>query len=365
MGNRQGNNFDFIRFVAAVLVIITHSQGLLGNGDCDALCEISRGTMQLSHLGVAVFFTISGYLIVKSYLSSDSVMAYLWRRFLRIFPALAVVMVLIVFVLGPCLTTLQLSDYFGNSYTYLPLLSISLYRLYLNLPGVFESNPHSAAVNGPLWTLAYEFSCYLLVVVAGLTGLLKKRLWLLIVFGLGLALRIYLGAKLTIYSYSTPYLLGLNIMYVFEWGMYFLAGALVYLYRDKINLNLYWFLALLVLLVVAIFVNEQYGRVVWMLFIPVMVFAFAFLQGPLNHFSKMGDFSYGIYIIGFPVQQTIIYLTGGKISTWQLFFYTMIILLPLAALSWHLIEKRALSYRNLVGGKDKAAGAVDLNHTKA
>lgn len=342
-GIRSQNNFDIIRLVAATMVIITHSFALLGLGDSDGLSSITKGALQFSHLGVAVFFTISGYLITQSAQHSKSITGYLWRRFLRIFPGLAAVLFICAFLLGPLVTTLQWNEYYTNADTYRFLLTISLYKLSLQLPGVFELNPQTQAVNGSLWTLAYEFSMYIGVLIVFFLGILNKR-WYLLAFGtLLLLLRIYLGRKYFIYNYSSPLLLGLNIMYCFEWSMYFISGMLFYLFRQEIRYKFSLILALLTLYVIATIVDQN--RIMNYFLIPYVVFYIGFFKKTV---SLNNDLSYGIYIYAFPVQQTLIHYFGVDINPYLLMFYTVAIVIPIAYCSWRWIEKPALNYKKII-----------------
>ncbi|MCW3127394.1 MAG: acyltransferase [Bacteroidetes bacterium] len=343
----SGNNFDFIRFIAASLVIITHSQALLGQGDCDLLCRITGGTVMFSHLAVAIFFTISGYLIAQSLASSKSYRSYLWKRLLRIMPGLITVMVLIVFVLGPIVTTVPLREYFSSGKIWSVLGSISMYRLDLHLPGVFTHNFESA-VDGSLWTLSYEFTFYLLLLVAFSVGIFRQRMVLLIGWALLFALRAYLGNKIYFYDKCYSFLLNHNIEYLVEWALYFGAGTITFLYKDVVKFNVWIFLATVVLLCGAIFIGAPMGRLACYLCIPYIIFYLGFLPGPLHQFGRYGDFSYGIYIYAFPVQQTIIHYAHGRLGVGSLMILSFVCTLPLAALSWHLVEKRALQFKNYV-----------------
>ena len=133
------NNFDFLRLLFATFVIITHSYPLSGTIECDWLCEITNSKMLFSYLGVRGFFIISGYLIFQSLLRSKGLVDYYWKRFLRLFPALLLVLLLTV-ILAPLVYDSNVS-YLSNpsiySYVY---KNMSLYRLQYTIPGVFENN---------------------------------------------------------------------------------------------------------------------------------------------------------------------------------------------------------------------------------
>ncbi|PWJ56012.1 acyltransferase-like protein [Dyadobacter jejuensis] len=148
------NNFHLIRFIAAVLVIYGHTYPLMGLGNLDHIQLWSGGLFPTAHMGVCIFFSISGYLIAQSLLGSSTLVQYSWKRFLRIMPGLIVLALFTILLIGPLVTTLSTSGYFHNPDTYAYIRIIKLFPAYPDqLPGVFKELPLSL-VNGSLWTLA-------------------------------------------------------------------------------------------------------------------------------------------------------------------------------------------------------------------
>lgn len=345
---RTSNNFDFIRLFAAILVIITHSYTLKGSNDVDVLFKLTSGSIQFSHLGVAIFFVISGYLITQSSISSPSWKSYFWKRILRLLPGLFVVLSLCVFVLGPIFTTLPIKNYFANGETSKFMLSVFIYFKNYSLPGVFENNPVDA-VNGSLWTLAYEFTLYVFVMIAGQIGLVKRRNILLLIWVLFLGIRIFLGNRYFWFSYASPYTFGLNIKYLFEWSFYFLSGILFFHYRDRKIIDFRIIVCLfLTYTIFALWKQTEILNILNYLLIPFLIMYFSFLPSKVSKLAKFGDFSYGIYIYAFPVQQTLIYVNNNRISVVTLILLSVLITLPFAVLSWHFIEKKALKLKHLI-----------------
>ncbi len=339
---RFQNNFDFLRIFAALTVIFSHSYALLGSSDTSSdpvmiLTGISTG----GTFAVGIFFVISGYLITKSWERGPHVFKYLKKRVLRIFPALIVVVVLTVFLLGPFVTTLSLNDYFRNPQTWNYLRTIYLYYLARGgasrfvLPGVFVNNPYPGApVNGSLWTLPFEFSMYIVVLLLGLVGLVKKRLVVIPLFLFGILLQIIVPVR------PLPYLSSDNVF----WSTCFIGGMVLYLYRDKIRLD--YKIVLLSLFIWALSFHTAYGLYVSSLVLPYLVIYFAFLRTPrLHRVAKYGDFSYGLYIYAFPIQQLIIYFLVDTLTPARLFGLSIIATFPAAVLSWFLIESRALKFK--------------------
>lgn len=346
-GSRSANNFDAIRLIAASLVIVTHSYTLTGSKEVDWLETVTSGALSFSHFGVAVFFSISGFLITQSAFRSKSWKDYLWRRSLRIFPGLMVVLLLTAFVLGPILTSLSFREYFSHPLTYKHLLSVLLYIKNYALPEVFSSNT-VRGVNGSLWTLSYEFTLYIVVIVSFLLGALQQRHLLAVVWIAMIALRIYMGQKYFWYSYSSPYLLNQNMMYMYEWSLYFLSGMLIFLYSDNFRPNLWIAIILGLTYVLAAYSkNTELIRLLNYVAIPGILFYLCFVPSVAGSLSNIGDFSYGVYIYAFPIQQTIIHCAQQNISVGMLIVLSLLLTYPFAIASWFLIEKKSLNYKKI------------------
>lgn len=346
--SRTNNNFDILRLTAACFVIITHSYALSNNGEQDVLSELSKGALSLSHLGLVMFFVISGYLIINSSLYSASWKSYLWKRILRLLPGLLGVLLLSAFLLGPLMTNLSINDYFNDPSTYKHLYTLSIFNIsHLTLPGVFEKNT-SKAVNGSLWSLQYEFTLYLVVLLLTFLGLYKKRYLILVAWIFLFSFRIFIGDKYYWYCYSSHYLLGLNIVSLYEFSFYFLSGVLVYLFKDRLYFN--WKIVLVLISIYSFFAwNDEVKvlRILNYLIIPYILFYIAFLKINLNSITKYGDISYGMYIYAFPVQQ-IIFSFYGPLPINVYIIFSILFTLPFAIFSWFFIEKKALKYKNLI-----------------
>lgn len=166
--NSRENNFNIIRFMAAIMVMAGH-MAYIGGYSLPILW--GQG---IQSLGVKIFFLIGGYLISKSWLSDPNPLRYSIKRIFRIFPALVIYTVIAAYVVGPLLSDLPMREYYMNSQVSYYLKNILLYPVY-GLPGVFSNNPYPNAVNGSLWTLPVEVSLYILVpCILTLIGANKK-----------------------------------------------------------------------------------------------------------------------------------------------------------------------------------------------
>ena len=327
----RSNNFNLIRLVAAILVIWSHSYALLPNGMAsDPLVKI----VGFGWAGIAVntFFFVSGFLIVASFLHRRNVLIFLQARFFRIFPGLFVAVCFCAFVVGPLFSKLSLLQYLQEFKVWKFWYSnLGLYERAPFLPGVFLENK-SRAVNGSLWTLSYEVTMYLMVACAGVLGLLSGRR--------GIALLIFLYAAYYIFALSHPEVMGeyLGKSYTkyLRLSLYFVIGAIFYLCRDRIVLNLGYMVALWILCALAyggplfkfVFAFSLSYSVAWLAFVP---------GGAILAFNRYKDISYGVYIYAFPVQQCIIHL-AGSVSEVELFLYSLVATLPLAWMSSAYVE---------------------------
>ena len=162
----RDNNFNLIRIVAALAVLITHSFALaMGTSDAEPFRQSLGITM--GEIAVDIFFIASGFLVTASLLTRQSVIEFVWARVLRIFPALLIMLILTVFGLGVFFTSLSFPSYISDSKTYIYLLKCAtlIRGVDFTLPGVFDENPYNNMVNGSLWTMPYEIKMYVILLL--------------------------------------------------------------------------------------------------------------------------------------------------------------------------------------------------------
>ncbi len=340
----KDNNFNLIRLLAAIAVLWSHSYDLLQlNGREPFLAWLGVAP---SEFAVNIFFAISGFLVAGSYCRSRNALAYVESRFLRIFPGLFLAVLFCALLVGGLFTTMPSIQYFTRSAVWEFVLvnsTLILDKIQLRywLPGVFASNPYQYAVNGSLWTLPYEIWMYVGLLGLGLTGILKKRKHLN-----GLVL-----GTLVLY-FALGYFLGNNAVFhkldnFVRFGSYFFAGVVLYVNRDRVPVS---GLAAILLVVVAVLtLRMPFGDITLLLATVYSVFWLAYVpSGGIRNYNKLGDWSYGTYIYAFPIQQSVIAWLA-PVSPLVLFFLALPITLVVAALSWHLIEKRALEQKGNLG----------------
>ena len=324
------NNFDLLRLVAALSVIFSHAFLLAENSqDHDPLMLLTGGQAILGLAGVFVFFTISGYLITQSFETTSSPFVFLAKRALRIFPGLLGCLLICVFVIGPLVTTLPLSEYLARPETYLFLLHNAVLDIdYNRLPGVvFWPGNIGGIVNGPLWSLPCEALLYLMLFGLGVCRLLTLPITLLLVV-IGIAALWFDTAGETFGS--ALWLLG-----------FFAAGMCLYRLRGLGPRLFAWPWALLALIGLALSIPARLFLVAFPLFGGYLVIWLALNRRlPVVRAARFGDLSYGLYIYGWPIEHCVVYFTGGTAPWWQVFGVSLALAVPAAFLSWHGIERR-------------------------
>lgn len=124
-------------------------------------------------LGVAMFFSISGYLIAISWMRDPHLGRFAVRRLLRILPGLVVVVAFCALVLGPWMSTVPPAEYYWHPGVWAYFRNILFSPVY-SLPGVFGANPYPHAVNGSLWTLPLEFFLYFAMIPVSFLGIVRR-----------------------------------------------------------------------------------------------------------------------------------------------------------------------------------------------
>jgi peptidoglycan/LPS O-acetylase OafA/YrhL len=332
----RSNNFDFLRLIGAVLVIYGHAYPLTGT--------VSPGFAAngVATIGVKIFFVISGYLIALSWLRDANLFRFLLRRSLRIFPALIVVVVLTIAVLGPLMTTLPLRAYFQNPQVTAYLDNIALYINYA-LPGVFDENVYPSAVNGSLWSLPAEFVMYLLTPIL-LAKVANFHRFSFATFAVGLAVLSLLLVR--VFPRTSQYVIyATNVWSWLEVAPYFVIGAAVAFYRLEWLGNIYIAFAALLALAVSE-TGAAVKEAMLLVVLPYASLSFGLGDAPIfKKIAKGNDLSYGVFLLGFPVQQTITAILGPQIGPWANAAIATAICAGLAYLSWNLVERPMLSWK--------------------
>lgn len=333
----RDNNFNLIRLLAALAVLSGHSYALLRQPEP---LGASLG-MSIGSIAVDLFFVISGYLVTGSLMKRQNLPDYFLARALRIFPGLICMVLLSVFVLGAVFTSLPATSYFSNSATYQYLFKCAsvVTGMWYTLPGLFEHNPYPAAVNGSLWTLLYELVMY--VLLAGFWGLYtyvwkRYRHWPVRMLAL-------VFFALMIYAVRHHYLLS---MVEFDRLFFmFFSGAAYFLWRKHIHLNHGFAIGTMLVLILSHYINQQVFTLVYCLGLPYLLLYLAYIPaGRLRMYNRVGDYSYGVYIYAFPIQQALLAL-APQMPVAILTVCAAALTTIFSISSWHVIEEPAMRAR--------------------
>lgn len=320
------NNFDLLRLLFAFVVLLVHMATLTKSADLYFLKSYLS-----AEVAVDCFFVISGFLIVRSFESSITIQSYFLKRLSRVYPAYVAVIVLSV-ILGFFITSGDLKSYW--SYATIKYLLANL--LFLNflqpdLPGAFDGNPFNA-VNGALWTIKIEVAFYLsvpfIVKAVSRFGVLKV-LGAIYVLSAGYFYLFEYFAEL----YNSGFMKQLGRQFPAQLR-FFVSGALMYYFLPLFHENR-WAIFCLTLL---FFFIPSMGFI-YPLSLSVMVISAALFLPQLVSLSKFGDYSYGLYVLHFPIIQTLVHFGVFNNDPYLFAISTIILTFFLAGVSWNFIEK--------------------------
>lgn len=337
---RRNYQMDLMRICLATCVLLSHAVEITdGNRSREILCRLTHSNMTFGKLGVDGFFILSGYLIVQSWQRTPKVFNFLRNRVLRIVPGYLVAALLSTLVVG--LLAPGVPHFFRQ-------LSAHFYKGMLLLappltPPVFPGLKYNQ-VNESMWTISYEFRCYLYVMICGLLGVLRRP------FVVALCTCAFLVAMVIPWlpahlPWPNSFLLLFGDCDSFlRFTAIYGVGACYALFRGKIPFRYEFALAATALLLMVRLVNPAYTELVIVLAGAYLIFYLSQLQmDSLSWMKKVPDISYGIYLYGWPVEGLWIWYRHG--SPWVTFFVSTVMCVALGSLSWHLVEKPMLSLK--------------------
>lgn len=331
------SGFDYLRIGLASAVICWHSLHVsYGWGAAD---YFSGGIYRPLVAGILpIFFALSGFLVAGSLERSKMLLDFLLLRAIRLVPALAVEVALSALLLGPLLTKASLAEYFSAPDFYLYFGNI-VGSIRMRLPGVFIDNPIAGVTNLSLWTVPYELESYLALAAVSMVGLLTRP---------ALNAAIFLAALvfLTAHDFSHGALVDYGPLPGRALVACFMAGVLVWRRRAKITLRASAAVCAGLLTIGAIYIPElNYFASIPAAYLTV----YLGLMNPRKIWLvRAGDYSYGMYLFAYPIQQTIAaaFVHAGAPQSWPVnFALAWWAALGYAMFSWHFVEHPCLSRR--------------------
>lgn len=356
LSDSRDNNFNLIRILAAGAVVVSHAFPIaLGAGAAEPFEEATGRS--LGWIAVAIFFAISGFLITRSFDRKSRITRWLSARVARLFPGLFVMLVLTALLYGPVFTALPANAYFTDpaTYAYVPR-NLSLAFLQFDLPGVFAGNPLPGAINGSLWTLVHEVACYAGVLALGLCGVLGSRRGFALFCGLYLA--VLLASSIPTIEAAIP---GRLVLFR-DLSLPFVFGMALYHWRDQVPLS--WLACAALAAAAAMLRTTPFFEFVFIPAIAYATFVAAYrITGRVRAYNRLGDYSYGLYIYAFPMQQAIASVAGPHSPLVNILFALPMALL-LAIVSWHWVENPALERRNRLADRLDRVSCVLLRRPR-
>lgn len=355
--NGTNNSLGLIRLVLASLVIFDHAFPLGGFG-ADPIKVLTQGQASLGSLAVAGFFAISGYLIAKSGTSGD-VVQFMWRRTLRIFPAYWLVLLVTAFIVAPLIWTFGYGrafvEYFtpGGPVTYFAAnftLTIGTYGIHdlLATTTPYGLQVGASVFNGSIWTLIYEWNCYLIIAVLVLFGVMRSaRIIVPLITVFFFLAQVIAIVDFTAVAGLLPRLADINTISL---GFTFMLGATIAVYSKQIpydnRLGILAGIVMLVTLRVGGF--STIGTIAGAYFV---LYLAARLPSSVQWIGKKNDYSYGVYIYGFLVQQVLAFLGWQRLGYVPYVLLALLFSVALAWLSWHGVEKWAMKLKSWGPGR--------------
>lgn len=335
----RDNNFPLIRLAAALAVVLFHSYALLMQSGDDPLTRLT-GTGDFGALGVHAFFFVSGFLVTKSWNERHGVLRFAAARVLRIYPAL-VCATLFSIALGAWSSALPLRDFLASSDALAFARNAVGFSVRDSIAAAFASNPYAGAVNVSLWTLPIELRLYVGLMILGVLGLLAGRMRPTLALAALCAIVVYAPSLFPIEP---------NMRSTRYFALLFALGMLAYAWRDRIRLSL----AVAVCAVALLLWNPGRwtpGPTYCVLLGYILLVVAYHPRLHLRWVSRMGDYSYGIYVYSFPVQQAVIQMLPGYRTPLLVLLLSLPPIVLVAAASWHLVEQPCLALKRRRTGR--------------
>jgi peptidoglycan/LPS O-acetylase OafA/YrhL len=319
------NAIGLLRHLLALLVIWSHSYGLLfGPGAYEPLVDLSRGAIGGGQLAVDCFFVLSGLVITQAWLRRPDPRHFLTQRARRLYPALIVCCLVSIAVISLPLPHQRL--YTADWYGYVALSMLATLAI-PPLPNLWPHNPERFMLNGSTWTLGYEAGCYLALVALGVAGSLRRRRLVLALFGVALGVSALTAAGLAPFLGSWP-----------RFAACFLAGVAAYLWRDRVPASP-WLATLTALLLL---LCSRSAPLLALTLPTAGAYLLLLAAYRLPAWRVRADYSYGLYLYAWPVQQLLVSYLKPSLTPLSLFLLASLLAFGCAWLSWHRVERRWL-----------------------
>ncbi|MFJ4678802.1 acyltransferase family protein [Kitasatospora sp. NPDC088783] len=360
----RANSFGLLRTVLAVAVVVSHLYPL-GWGQLEPLGAFSGGQTDLGKTAVVGFFVLSGFMITGSGLRV-TIGRFAWHRALRILPGLWMSLAVSALLISPFLYHRLHGTVHGfwsrpdGPLHYLDGAWTTAMSNGWDVSGIFNEGMSRGtnfypALNGALWSLPFEILCYVVIGLLAAGGVLRRArrfvpllalaLWVVMLNDAWQAANIR-RIPLNVQSLVELPLLGRQLIYfVIYLGFAYLLGACARLYQERLPIND----SLAVLSALAMVAGMHWGGF-FLIGYPAFAYLLFWLAVRLPAFchkvARKRDYSYGIYVYGFTVEQTMAMLGFARWGHLRFLAVALAVTWVLAALSWHLVESPLLRLKD-------------------
>ncbi len=331
-GNAANNNWHYVRLLAALGVIYGHSTLLTPGGTAKDFfsSHVAKNITYSGQIAVIIFFYLSGALVTKSLRNSISPFQFAAKRLARIYPGL---------VICVALSSLFLPISLGNTFNaqssikYFIQNAPAITNEYF-IPGLFTSAKNQV-VNGSLWTLPNEIRLYfILFTLFCLVPVITKRTFMTFNF---ILIWLLIFAPQTVPLVGSGNELKGNSLWVIN-SIFFFIGSNAYL--SGFGKLRSWVYLVISFSLYGIWIIRPSHHLIFFLAVICSVTFVSKIQLP-HRLTIKADYSYGIYLYGWPSAQII-----NQIYPWTTsmngFVLSSILAMFFAIFSWHLIEKPSM-----------------------
>lgn len=340
---RTNNNMDAVRYIMAFSVIMAHFNELLG---FNIPWPISSAT------GVGGFFTLSGFLIYRSYDRHPKLLPFLRNRALRILPPYFLVVLLCAFLLV-FVSTLPAREYFLSEQWLKYLLANLSFLNFLEpmLPGVFDCPGYvKSAVNGALWTMKVEWCLYLSVpVVAWICSRMHVRRRHTLIFSSIILLSVAWSELFRwLYAETESEVYEILARQFFGQLSFFYIGALA-ARKLEVLLRYKWWILVGIIAGIAVMQTNGYVRVaLWPIVDGLLVIWVSMVGSWGRYFSHHDNISYDMYLFHFPILQLCIYFGLPTLGCATAFAIALGATMGVSFASWHLVGRPIQNLRKRI-----------------
>ena len=340
--DERRNSLNALRLFLALLVIVSHAPLAGGFGDPPVI-----GGLELGGWAVGGFFVISGWLITGSRMRLDMAQ-FLWRRVLRIYPAFLVALAAVAVVFAPLAVLIGTGVYRPRAAAEYVYTNATLYITHPTIPGSLGDAPYTSHWNLSLWTLQWEFLCYLAIGVLLSFRWVRRRPWVVLAAFVVIAVP-FAATQLAGMSLGPGYSQGSRL------ASSFLVGAIAYFYADRIPATRPWAIGAVAILVIITALGGMRGfGAIPLGFLVLWLGAVL----PLEKVGRTNDISYGVYIYAFPVSLLLAVIGAPSLGLVAFTLLSIALVLPFAALSWFVVERPALRLKSMVKKAHQPAHAA-------